>query len=422
MEIDRTSKDEFLKRKKVEERILFTSLLSILLCCVMLAGSTLAWYTASVSTNVTSIQTGSLNFALNTASTYGEGGESNELEFVSHSTLVKNENGEEVETEAEPVREPVRWQPGDVYTLQPMFVENTGTIDMQYQVYLSFKEYFSDYGDIEDDDEKEAAARENLKLLQALKFTVFNVTEEDQVVIGDFTFPGDITEFESMITEVKDSNGNVIGCEVNKKLLDNELFLAASDGKNESSTCIAIKITMPLNTGAAFSGKALRSIKAIVNASQVVTNETTAADYTPVSNAEELFTAVGRSGRIALMNSIDLGGQCLDIAEGKEIVLDLQGYQLTSAVLNGSLISNEGKLTMIGGTLSNMAEGGVLIRSAQGEVVLTGVTLQNNNPNQALDGGTDVVFHGDFELSKYCDAENYTIGNDSDGNYTIQKK
>lgn len=411
-----------------EEKILLSSIFSILLCCVMLAGSTLAWFTASVSTPVTNIQAGTLSlYAGPATAAYDLRNQGNGLGFASHSTLMAD--GSEEEDDNFNAEQPVLWQPGDVYTLQPMYVANTGTMDMQYQVLLSFTESLSDNGEEgETDEEKAKKARENLKLLQALKFTVTaeNLGEEEPLT-AEFSFPQDDKEFADMITEVKDSEGSIIGYEIKRVLFEEERFLKAVDEENGEidRTAITIKITMPPTTGAAYSGKMLHSIRVIVNVSQVIPDQSTVADYTPVSDAAELFTAVGSGGRIALMNDIELDTS-LNIEEGKEIVLELQGYKLSGTV-DGFLIQNAGDLTVIGGTLGNTSENGGIIHATNGKVTLTGVTLQNSDPTKALDadkapdGDEEIVIYGDFDMSGYCDADNYTIGNDSDGNYTIKK-
>ena len=354
MEIDRTSKEEFLKRKKVEEKILFTSMLSILHCCVMLAGSTLAWYTASVRTPLTSIRTGTFDLTVQgAASTYGLGG-NDKLPFIQHDKV--DASGTIIEEDIDITTEEILWEPGDVYTLQPLYVVNSGTMDMNFQMLLSFSE--------------DVDAVENLELLQALKFYVTAEMPDNTQIEAELSFPND-EAFENMMKEKKDADGNATGYEVKTPIFDEELFLAAAAEEEDISfSTVTIKVMMPANIGQRYAGKTLHSIEVIVNASQVIPYETDTADYTLVSDAAELMTAIGNGGRIVLEHDIVLNDNTqLVVAADQEITLDLQGYQLSGNV-DGFLIENYGKLTINGGNgklTNNHSNGKILYVTVTGE-------------------------------------------------------
>lgn len=370
MEIDRTSKEEFLKRKKVEEKILFTSMLSILLCCVMLAGSTLAWYTASVSTPLTSIRTGTFDVTVQGAtSTYGLGG-NDKLPFIQHDKV--DASGTIIEEDIEITTEEILWEPGDMYTLQPLYVVNSGTMDMNFQMLLSFSE--------------DVDAVENLELLQALKFYVTAEMPDNTQIEAELSFPND-EAFENMMKEKKDADGNATGYEVKIPIFDDELFLAAAAEEEDISfSTVTIKVMMPANIGQRYAGKALHSIEVIVNASQVIPYETDTADYTLVSDAAELMTAIGNGGRIVLEHDIVLNDNTkLVVDADRDVTLDLQGYQLRGNV-DGFLIENHGKLTINGGNgkLTNDHSNGKILyvtvtgegeEQIKGEAVLNDITF-----------------------------------------------
>ena len=367
MEIDRTSKEEFLKRKKVEERILFTSMLSILLCCVMLAGSTLAWYTASVSTPLTSIRTGTFDVTVQgAASTYGLGG-NDKLPFIQHDKV--DASGNIIEQDIDKTTEEILWEPGDVYTLQLLYVVNSGTMDMNFQMLLSFSE--------------DVDAVENLELLQALKFYVTAEMPDDTQVEAELTFPND-EAFGNMMKEKKDADGNATGYEVKIPIFDDELFLAAAAEEEDISfSTVTIKVMMPANIGQRYAGKTLHSIEVIVNASQVIPYETDTADYTLVSDAAELMTAIGNGGRIVLEHDIVLNDNTkLVVDADRDVTLDLQGYQLSGNV-DGFLIENHGKLTINGGNgkLTNNHSNGKILHvtvTGAGEEQIKGEALLND--------------------------------------------
>ena len=50
--------------KKATKRALLTSVMALVMCVVMLVGTTFAWFTDTVSTGVNKIQAGNLNVAL----------------------------------------------------------------------------------------------------------------------------------------------------------------------------------------------------------------------------------------------------------------------------------------------------------------------------------------------------------------------
>lgn len=403
------------KRLQAEEKALFTGICSILLCCVMLAGSTMAWYTASVSTPVTSIKAGTLSVSVSPQPSTYSLSRDGKLPFVKHGKV--NETGVLVGDETDIIIEEILWEPGDVYTLQPISVANDGTMDMKFQMFLSFTE--------------EANNEENLELLQALQFKVTAVMPNNNIIENELSFP--VNEFASMVTKIKDSQENVTGYEVKKPIFDSELFLKAvkeeeDENENVQPVTVTIKAVMPLGTGQKYAGKTLNNIKVIVNASQVIKDKSRTTDFTAVSNPEDLFHAVSNSGTIVLKNDIVLNNnEYLSIAENTEIVLDLQGFELKGQVAN-FLIENEGKLTVIGGKLNNTENNenktGGIICSTKDEVTLKNVTLLNRDKTKALYGEKGAIFCGDFDLREYCVKDKYdcTIGNDSNEKYKITRK
>lgn len=52
------------KENRITERALYASLLSIVLCCVMLVETTYAWFTQTITSQVAVIQTGEMSAAL----------------------------------------------------------------------------------------------------------------------------------------------------------------------------------------------------------------------------------------------------------------------------------------------------------------------------------------------------------------------
>ncbi len=128
--IDQKNNRRRRKRKKTmakfsTKRALLASVVSLLLCASMLVGSTLAWFTDVASTGVNSIVSGKFDVALmmkdkddNWVSAEGQ-----TLDFI------KAEN-------ADP-DEPILWEPGCVYRLPAIRVDNNGNLALKYELVIT---------------------------------------------------------------------------------------------------------------------------------------------------------------------------------------------------------------------------------------------------------------------------------------------
>lgn len=101
---------------KNTKRALLTSVLSIMLCCVMLVGSTFAWFTDSVTSAGNKIVTGDLDV---------------ELEH-------RNKDGKwnPVTKDTKLFQEGVLWEPGHTEVVY-LKVRNNGTLALKYQLALT---------------------------------------------------------------------------------------------------------------------------------------------------------------------------------------------------------------------------------------------------------------------------------------------
>ena len=120
---------------KNTKRALLASILSVVLCCAMLIGSTFAWFTDSASTAVNKIQAGALKVDL--VDKDGNSLDGKTLEFV------KAENAND---------EDVLWEPGCTYNLPAVYVKNNGNLALKYKLVVS-------------------GVEGNAKLLEAIEFT-----------------------------------------------------------------------------------------------------------------------------------------------------------------------------------------------------------------------------------------------------------
>lgn len=107
--------------KKATKRALLTSVMALVMCVVMLVGTTFAWFTDTASTAVNKIQAGNLDIKL-----LAEDG----VTSLEGATLEwqKVEGAES---------EDILWEPGCRYKLQPIIIKNAGTLALKYKIVIS---------------------------------------------------------------------------------------------------------------------------------------------------------------------------------------------------------------------------------------------------------------------------------------------
>ena len=109
---------------KQTKRALLTSVMALVMCVVMLVGTTFAWFTDTASTNVNTIKAGKLKVLL-----MDEAG--NDLEGKTLNFLQKDENGD-VQPNAN-----ILWEPGATYQLPEMQIKNDGDLALKYKIDVS---------------------------------------------------------------------------------------------------------------------------------------------------------------------------------------------------------------------------------------------------------------------------------------------
>ena len=107
--------------KKATKRALLTSVMALVMCVVMLVGTTFAWFTDTASTAVNKIQAGNLDIKL-----LAEDG----VTSLEGATLEwqKAEGAE---------GEDILWEPGCRYKLQPIIIKNAGNLALKYKVVIT---------------------------------------------------------------------------------------------------------------------------------------------------------------------------------------------------------------------------------------------------------------------------------------------
>ena len=113
--------------QKATRRALLTSVMALVMCVVMLVGTTFAWFTDTASTAVNKIQAGNLNVALE----MWNGEKWVDAENQTLSFLQKQSDGS-VKQEAN-----ILWEPGCTYELPKLRVINKGNLAIKYTIEIT---------------------------------------------------------------------------------------------------------------------------------------------------------------------------------------------------------------------------------------------------------------------------------------------
>ena len=113
-----------MNNRKQTKRALLTSVMALVMCVVMLVGTTFAWFTDTASTNVNTIKAGKLKVLL-----MDEAG--NDLEGKTLNFLQMDEN-----SEVKP-NDNILWEPGATYQLPKMQIKNDGDLALKYKIDVS---------------------------------------------------------------------------------------------------------------------------------------------------------------------------------------------------------------------------------------------------------------------------------------------
>ena len=148
-----------MNNRKQTKRALLTSVMALVMCVVMLVGTTFAWFTDTASTSVNTIKAGNLKVLLMDK-------DGNDLEGKTLDFLQMNENGE-VKSNAN-----ILWEPGATYQLPEMKIKNDGDLALKYKIDVSGAKV------------AEGAPAKSLDLLNVLEWT-YTVGGNDYALNSD---------------------------------------------------------------------------------------------------------------------------------------------------------------------------------------------------------------------------------------------
>ena len=326
-----------MNNKRATKRALLTSIMALVMCVVMLVGTTFAWFTDTASTGVNKIQAGNLDIELQYATAWDNTtGAPTGWDKAEGKTLT-------FKTKDNRAADKILWEPGCTYELPELRIVNKGNLALKYKISISGAKDATPEND-----------KNDLKLLDVIDWT-YNVSGDGGATVAE---------------------------------LGTERHLAAKTGEADVFDTLTIKGQMQTSAGNDYQGMAIEGIAITVVATQATAEFDSfddqydkGAEYPVlVTTGDELQAIVSNATapvNIVLTNSITTNN--FVIPEDKDVTLDLNGRTVTNA--GSHTILNKGHLTL---TDSSADKSGQII-SLKGN---TAALRNGDNAVCVVEGGT----------------------------------
>ena len=340
-----------MNNKRATKRALLTSVMALVMCVVMLVGTTFAWFTDTASTGVNKIQAGNLDIELQYATAWDNTtGAPTGWDKAEGKTLT-------FKTKDNRAADKILWEPGCTYELPELRIVNKGNLALKYKISISGAKDATPEND-----------KNDLKLLDVIDWT-YNVSGDGGATVAK---------------------------------LGTERHLAAKTGEADVFDTLTIKGQMQTSAGNDYQGMAIEGIAITVVATQdTVENDSFGNEYDKdaeypisVTTGEELQAIVSNATapvNIVLTNSITTNN--FVIPADKDVTLDLNGFTLTGGDTHAIL--NRGTLC-------------IKDSSGNGKIV---ASKANTSALRNGDGAVCVIDGGTFTRTNAADNKWHTVEN-----------
>ncbi|MBO7251854.1 MAG: hypothetical protein J6V25_04435 [Oscillospiraceae bacterium] len=345
-----------MSKKQMARRALFASVISLILCCAMLVGTTFAWFTDSVTSGKNQIVAGNLDIEL-------------EYKKVVNGVATEWATLDGVSDAFDPN---ALWEPGRVEVVY-LKISNKGTLALKYQLGVNI--YSETPGT--------NVSNEQFKLSDHLVFKVVDMADP-------FTVYSD-----------RDAVQVAAGTELGLKAYSGATMALDPVGSSNAEDYIALIVYMPESVGneANYRGTEIPTIElgVQVNATQIENesdsfgddyDENAWADGFDVHTEQELNTAIANGvTEIDLMADIALT-KAVEIPEGVSVTLNLNGKNLTIDAAYDDANATASSAVVNNGTLKLVGKGNVkainnyTVRN-YGTMLIDGITVENGIMNFA---------------------------------------
>ena len=312
-----------MNNKRATKRALLTSVMALVMCVVMLVGTTFAWFTDTASTGVNKIQAGNLDVQLlmrDADGAYVNIGDSQQVIFGGANSLVAQNNNQDT-----------LWEPGKTQVAY-LAVRNAGNLALKYNILLNVR----DEG-----------------LIGAL----------DYAIVPQSKLSGENQTCTDTIASWVDAKGRT-GAESGK--LTAGTFTAAPNGcldeiahdktNTNETEYFALVVHMDENAGNTYMNKSV-SIDMKVVATQAAAefdsfnnqyDKDAPLDFEPVATADELKAAAAAGKNVQLTQDVTLAEA---LTFDNEVTIDLNGKTLTTGLnSNGYSLVTKENATIVNGT------------------------------------------------------------------------
>ena len=360
-----------MNNKRATKRALLTSVMALVMCVVMLVGTTFAWFTDTASTGVNKIQAGNLDVDI-----IGEDGKSldgKSLSFVKAG--LTTDAGAEIDPNA---TTEILWEPGCRYLTQGFKIANKGNLALKWKAVVN---------------KGTTAANEgNFDLLDVIDF--YLVTSKDVDDMGT--------------------------------LLDE--FTGTLEAKKTSEDVYYIKGVMKTSAGNDYQGLTLDGITITVYATQdTVENDSFGPDYDanatyyPVIDLAGLKDAIKNGGNVAVDADVEVSGT--DTLSQRTIISKPTTLQLNKKITSpdnmGNNSSNFIALIVAADTTINAGENGGIDTGVNGayainvmngaNLVINGGTYYGGGTAVQVQKGTVTINGGHFAVEPFGDPYGYNF-------------
>ena len=368
-----------MENRKATKRALLTSITALVMCVVMLVGTTFAWFTDTASTGVNKIQAGNLNIELQMKDNDGnwvnaEGETLNFLQMQGSGTAVQSAN--------------ILWEPGAEYKLPELKVVNNGNLALKYEIAIT--------GAVDADGRDDL---DSMKLLNVLKF---------KSVVGS------------------DTKENAYGQTIATGTLET----------NGAGQIIKLSAKMDENAGNDYMNMALSNITVTVKATQATGeydsngNQYDKDAQYPITSFADLKAAVEWNGKYNVTENLDPDASL--IIKNAVVTLNATGKTIanTQAIFNEatydwSMISvrSLGYLTITGGTFTAKANDCYVMDVRNGGyLTIEDGKFIGNVDAIYVEKGTAIIEGGFFDIQQKhtgstLEAQYKTLLNCQDANY-----
>ena len=345
------------------KRALLTSVMALVMCVVMLLGTTFAWFTDTATANVNTIKSGNLHVEIQNK----EGTAIDKLEWV-------KENGDVIANQDD-----ILWEPGCTYLLTPFKIVNTGNLALKYKIEIT-------------------GLDGSAKLLKVIKFTY--KTEDgntfDMTAEGKLAANGGATGMITVSAHMDELAGNeyqnetLTGVKFTVVATQDTVEHDSSKNTYDENATYPVVAKNQAEVNNAITNTTEKNVTIAVPAGQTTTLDNDIANESNNNGKSRNVTFIGDGSQ-----TVDIVTKAVNAAEGNEM-----NYQRGSSFAFQN-VTVQGGTTTYGGIVCNeLTFENCTIKdklTLYGKATFINCTFENDMADQYSIwtwGGTDVTFEG----------------------------